>query len=405
MKKTLTILFLFAFLAVSATFPRVSPAPLPPELRANYSDNVPTVDGYLGATEWKDASRYEINLTGATDIETWVYIKHNDTHIHIGLLVREINDHTFDEFVLIFDEGDDGANGSGSRDYVLTSNQEDLKACFTPPQTVNNYNLSDGYYDGGFVAAYTEINFDARCVHETDHATIPSEIEYIEGFAFIDDHWEVEFSVPFVGHDGGSQDVSDLNCTTSDTVGLKLQYFRQPASNYYYPAGSLAEIATYANLMFLPPSTIESCDNGGVQKDTFALLETVYVSGAGFIPFRTYDIYVVDDVATWVNGSSIPARVPDTAINVTSGLTGNIPPTEVWNDPPSFGLYDVIVDVNGNGKYDEGIDVLDTDDIQVTAGFIVPEFALPLALLGFMMTTFLACWTAKTKIKSYRKPV
>jgi hypothetical protein len=34
----------------------------------------------------------------------------------------------------------------------------------------------------------------------------------------------------------------------------------------------------------------------------------------------------------------------------------------------------MIVDVNKNGLYDEGIDALDSSDVQVTAGFVIPEF-------------------------------
>jgi hypothetical protein len=325
--------------------------------------------------------------------------------MHVGLVVWQIFTHSFDKFALAFDEGDDGARGSGARDYILTSGQEDRKSCFTP-QMPPDHDLSDGYFDSpGFPILYTEIDFNAKCIHETDHGTNPSEIEYFEGMSSVDDHWEAEFSIPFVGNDEGVSDLSDLNCTSRDTVGLKIEYIHTtPLDNYFYPAGDPASAITYADVIFLPPPTIESCDISGTQKDAFALLESIYVTGAYFVPSTTYDIYVVLDVTTWINGSSIPARTPGTAINVTSGPTGSVPPTEIWNDPPDTGLYDIVLDVNRNGIYDEGIDVLDTDDIQVTAGFVVPEFLASLTLLAFMTVTFFACWTARKKIRANGKP-
>jgi len=37
--------------------------------------------------------------------------------------------------------------------------------------------------------------------------------------------------------------------------------------------------------------------------------------------------------------------------------------------------YDIVVDVNHNGLYDAGIDALDDNEIQVTAGFfVIPEY-------------------------------
>jgi len=71
-------------------------------------------------------------LTGASDIAAWLYIKHNETHMHVGLVVWQIYDNPVDEFILLFDEGDDGGHGSESRDYTLTPLQEDSKACHSP---------------------------------------------------------------------------------------------------------------------------------------------------------------------------------------------------------------------------------------------------------------------------------
>jgi hypothetical protein len=124
------------------------------------------------------------------------------------------------------------------------------------------------------------------------------------------------------------------------------------------------------------PPEIESCDNAGTKKDTFLTGETVYVKGSGFVvPGATFALYVVSDV-TWIEGMSIPSRIAGTVTTVTSDVAGNIPVTMVWSPPLTLGKYDIVVDVNGNGKYDAGVDALDDNDI-VTGGFLViPEYLL-----------------------------
>jgi hypothetical protein len=221
-----------------------------PELVAIYSSTSPTIDGTLRTSEWQDTTRYTISLTrylSTETIEAWLYIKHNETHINLGLLMWSCAIHDLDEFVIVFDEGDDGGYGSGTRDYVLTPLQEDLKVWDS------NHALRDGFYDNdSWYAMLSEIDFAANATYETDHPTDPSEIEYREGYGWVDAHWECEFSVPFVGHDGGTTDVSDLVCTTEDIIGLKIQYFNNPgANNYYYPEGNKHQISTYASLSFI----------------------------------------------------------------------------------------------------------------------------------------------------------
>ncbi|MCP8323359.1 MAG: hypothetical protein L6N96_04190, partial [Candidatus Methylarchaceae archaeon HK02M2] len=113
-----------------------------------------------------------------------------------------------------------------------------------------------------------------------------------------------------------------------------------------------------------------------------------YVTGTGYDPSTSYDIYVVEDVTTWTDGMSIPSRVADTATSIMSNTGGTLDPTLVWSNPQTVGMFDVVVDLNENGYYDEGVDVLDDDDIEVTAGFVIPEFSpfllLPL-FIGFTL--------------------
>jgi hypothetical protein len=397
MKKTQAIVVLLLFLMLSVSLATTLPnahANAISEFMAVYSKNTPEINGYLNSSEWSDASEYRVNLTGPSEIETWLYFKHNSTHIFIGLLVWQINDHSIDQFSICFDEGDDGSHGSGTRDGVLTPNQEDLKSC-SSQATVT---LRDGFYnDSSFYTYNTEIDFDAYAVHENDHVTEEWEIEHWEGLTTVDDHWEWEFVIPFVGNDSGVNDVSDLNCTIADTVGIKFQYFYQPATNFYYPIGDQYVIGNYTTLSFLPSPTIESCNETGTQKDSFDLGETVYLNGSGYLPSTTYDLYVVEDV-DWTDQMTIPARVPNTAINVTSDSSGKVAPTAVWSDPQTAGKYDIVLDVNGNGIYDAGVDAIDDNDVAVTAGLLIPEFTTALAQSLCMIMTLLAVVLNKSRL-------
>jgi len=206
------------------------------EFKANYSLSSPLIDGMMGS-EWNDANSYDIDLVhytlgGIPSIPSTVYFKHDGTNVYTGLKVFA-GDHDFDQFIVYFDEGDDGHYGSGTKDGLLTPNQEDLKACFSP--SISGFSKEDGCYKDGGWYGYWGGDFSAAC-------------------AFSADHWECEFSIPFAGNDGGIDDVSDLVCTMADKIGIKIQYFTQPgANNYFYPAGSQYQIETYSVLSFETP--------------------------------------------------------------------------------------------------------------------------------------------------------
>ena len=148
--------------------------------------------------------------------------------------------------------------------------------------------------------------------------------------------------------------------------------------------------ATFTRML----ATIESCDSIGATKDTFHVMADVFVTGTGYANSSTYDLYVVVDEAVWSDNMTIPTRVFGTATTIKSNSAGNVPPTVVWTGPLVVGNYDVVVDVNGNGRYDELVDALDDMDVEVTSGFnVIPEVslgtigivaAMGLALLGYI---------------------
>jgi hypothetical protein len=144
---------------------------------------------------------------------------------------------------------------------------------------------------------------------------------------------------------------------------------------------------------YYAPSSLESCNATGTRKDAFIIGETVYVTGTGYAPSKTYNLYVVADV-NWTDKMAIPARIPGTATNVTSDSSGNIT-AAVWTPPTSLGKYDIILDGNENGQYDAEIDALDDNDVEVTAGFVIPELSVSIMLPVFAILTLLAITHAK----------
>ena len=136
---------------------------------------------------------------------------------------------------------------------------------------------------------------------------------------------------------------------------------------------------------------IESCDVVGSSKNVFDLGEVMYLNGSFFSSSTTFPLYVVNDIATWVDGMSLPSRIPETEPAISSDADGNILPTIIWNNLQMVGNYDIIVDVNANGQYDSGIDALDDGDIEVTAGVqIIPEGSSAIILLILVSTTLFA---------------
>jgi hypothetical protein len=143
--------------------------------------------------------------------------------------------------------------------------------------------------------------------------------------------------------------------------------------------------------------TIGSCDGTGVQKDVFNSDETAYVTGTGYEPNQTYNIYVVNDTA-WVDGMTIPARIQGTATSVSSNSSGNINPTAVWSTPLTPGKYDILVDFNGNGKYDAGVDALFISQITAASGyFFIPEYVFG-TILGLA-----GCFAALGVFRMYKR--
>jgi hypothetical protein len=95
---------------------------------------------------------------------------------------------------------------------------------------------------------------------------------------------------------------------------------------------------------------------------------------------------------------TIPERVQGTATTVSSDSSGNINLIAVWNEPLTPGKYDIVVDVNGNGRYDNGVDALCNNKITATAGFfVIPEY-----LFG-TISGLVGCFAAFSVFRIYKR--
>ena len=160
------------------------------------------------------------------------------------------------------------------------------------------------------------------------------------------------------------------------------EYRNQYSPSTFYSVGSEQTLSCI----------IESCDAAGTEKNTFTPSEAVRVVGSGYPPSETYDIYVVQH-GTLVDAQTIPTPVtPKTS--VTPNPAGDIPSTTiVWSPTLIPGKYDVVVDVNHDGKYNAGFDAVDDDDIDVNAGFfVIPEYIIGTVLAIVMCFAGLAVY-------------
>ena len=115
--------------------------------------------------------------------------------------------------------------------------------------------------------------------------------------------------------------------------------------------------------------TVESSNAEGNRKDVFIKDDKVYANGSGYPKeIKTYKLYITND-ATWTDKKSIASAGIIVTKDVTTDASGNISTTLIW-DKAKIGKYDIVVDVNGSGKYDTSCDALDDKDVD-DAGFVV----------------------------------
>jgi hypothetical protein len=172
----------------------------------------------------------------------------------------------------------------------------------------------------------------------------------------------------------------------------------------YFKLTALAVVAVFLVpiLLAMPPTSahdgvsvdVETCE----QFDFTSPLKTHYMQGEQVIvrgktenKSTTLDIYLVADI-DWVNGQTIPARVPGTLTTVTTDSNGLIQPIVIWASAQP-GKYDIFVDTNNNGVYNPVKDALWDNQVTTEGFFVAPEYGFG-ALLALS-----ACFAALVVIK------
>jgi hypothetical protein len=110
-----------------------------------------------------------------------------------------------------------------------------------------------------------------------------------------------------------------------------------------------------------------STDSGGNLKSTFGLTDYVYIRGQSFPADTSVTIYLIPDGADTLPANAI-ANAP-----ATTNSTGGLPVTLIWSPSLTLGEYDIWVDVNKNGVFDDA-DVWNSQAIGIYAFNVIPEF-------------------------------
>ncbi len=124
----------------------------------------------------------------------------------------------------------------------------------------------------------------------------------------------------------------------------------------------------------LTPIEVWSTDSLGNAKSTFLPDEEVYVKGRGFPENTQVTIYIIQDIH-----SPTPENAK-ASVNVTTDDYGNLTNTLTWSPPLTVGTYDIWVDVNQNGQFDNG-DAWNTKSIGVFAFNVVPQPQIIISIL------------------------
>jgi sugar lactone lactonase YvrE len=163
-------------------------------------------------------------------------------------------------------------------------------------------------------------------------------------------------------------------------------YVQIDTPGHYYLVAVASDGTVGDSLNFNVVPALESTDISGTEKNSFSPVDTVYASGNGYTG-SSVNVYVVIHRSNWANGDVLmDIRGAPSSISLTGGAFNH---ATLWVNP-SPGLYDIIADTNGNGKYD----ALDSKDYaDITPGgpggfFVVPEYAL--AGLGALAASLVA---------------
>jgi hypothetical protein len=355
-----------------------------------FTSNPPTIDGIMSAGEWDDADTIDFvspHTGGApAPISHTLYVMNDLDNLYLAIKRYDYyTSGSADWITFIFDNDDDGLLEIGDDVLKLQhTSSTPAQGEFLDMFNLGSYPTEDENY-GGTVDGEGAMGTDGTIrIFELSHPLNSGDYGYLNA--------EETETGPH-----------DFSLAPGDTVGFNIVSYDDSHDLGDWPVDmsswSADVVSGFGDITIAGPPTIESAifldSTTWTTTDTFGVGNEVCVVGAGFSPETSYDVQVVNDV-DWTDGMTIPAYVAKTS--VTTDAFGEILDAyPVW-DGATPGKYDIIVDVNNNGIYDEGIDALDDSDIQVTAGFfVIPEVAIGSIMAAAAMFAALGLFAYKKK--------
>jgi hypothetical protein len=134
-----------------------------------------------------------------------------------------------------------------------------------------------------------------------------------------------------------------------------------------------------------------STDSSGNSKATFNLTDNVYVRGQGFPADTGVTIYLIPD-----GEDALPSNKVANASTTTTS-TGDLPVTLVWSQPLTLGEYDIWVDANQNGAFDDG-DAWNSQAIGIYRFNVIPEFPTLISMLLILIIPTVAIVLYKRRL-------
>jgi hypothetical protein len=105
--------------------------------------------------------------------------------------------------------------------------------------------------------------------------------------------------------------------------------------------------------------TIWASNSTGSEKNTFYTNETIYLTSNNISTSAiSVRVYIVNDNNSWVNGSVL-SDVRSITMEKSTNDTGHFNNESIWTSPV-VGKYDIVVDVNKDGIYNDSIDYVDS---------------------------------------------
>ncbi len=105
-----------------------------------------------------------------------------------------------------------------------------------------------------------------------------------------------------------------------------------------------------------------SCNEDMINRDYFLTNSTIYIHTAPLYPLNPsknwVKVYITRHKSCWLDGDTLAGISPWNA-NIIDDETDEVGIFMVLSPPIKPGDYDIVLDVNGNGVYDRGIDILD----------------------------------------------